>query len=138
MNHIKDEIAGQSQNVDNYKERIMELYNAGYSVLPIAEGTKMPHSAIKKGRNLNKIIATSEEVTEWQKLDTKSLGIYCGAVSQNLFTLDFDDKNYAGFFNKFYSEATVEVQEFFDKCHWTKTINNGYHIRYKTLAHLSA
>ena len=111
---------------------ILALYDAGYSLIPIAEGTKIPHSVLGKTHNLLTQRASREAVEKWIASGVTSWAIAGGAVSGNLVTLDFDEKHYADLYNLWYARLADNQKAHVDKCMLVHTRNNGKHLRYRT------
>ncbi len=116
----------------NNNEYIQALVESGLSVIPITEGAKNPHSILGKTHNLVHERATSEEVKKWITSGVKSWGIAGGKVSNNLTTLDFDEKHHPGLYDLWYNKLSDDQKKVVDICHKNNTRNNGSHLHYRT------
>jgi len=108
------------------------LVDAGVSVIPIAEGTKIPHPILGKTHDLLTRRATHEEVRKWSAEGVTSWAIAGGKVSGNLTTLDFDEKHYSNLYDLWYARLADHQKAYVDKCSLVRTRNNGKHLRYRT------
>ncbi|MFA6476439.1 MAG: bifunctional DNA primase/polymerase [Candidatus Paceibacterota bacterium] len=118
--------------MENNNEYILSLLVSGLSVLPIAEGKKIPHSILGPSHNLLTERATTEEVQKWIDSGIKSWGLANGQVSGNLMTLDFDEKHYPGLYDLWYNRLSVDQKSIVDLCYKNSTRNHGTHLRYRT------
>jgi len=61
----------------------------GLSVIPLKPKAKEP---LIPWKEFQERIASEKEIEEWFKDNTINIGIICGAISDNLFVIDFDNK----------------------------------------------
>jgi len=112
--------------------QIMNLLNAGISIIPIAPKKKTPHAVLGKTHNLLYTRATEEEVERWVDAKVSSFAVAGGKVSGNLVTLDFDEKHHAGLYDFWYNKLSDEARGVADTCQINSTRNKGTHLRYRT------
>ena len=118
--------------MNEYKDDIKKILLAGISIIPIAEGEKRPHPLLGSKHNLLEKKADAEEVERWLDRGVRSWGVAGGAVSGNLMTIDFDEKNYTGLYEMWYFRLEENQRKIVDTCYKNKTRNNGTHLRYRT------
>jgi hypothetical protein len=114
------------------REDLETLVTNGFSIIPVTEGKKNPHYVLGKSHDLLTRRSTFEEVAKWEKIGVKSWGIAGGAVSNNLVTLDFDEKHYEGLYDLWYARLADDQKTLVDRCFLNSTRNNGKHLRYRT------
>ncbi|MCX6757610.1 MAG: bifunctional DNA primase/polymerase [Candidatus Nomurabacteria bacterium] len=121
--------------MENQNEYIIKLVNSNLSVIPITEGDKRPHSVCLSKDHEHEFLytkATEEEAKKWVEAGVTSWAIAGGKVSDNLVTLDFDEKHYTGLYDLWYNKLSDEQKKFVDLCHKNTTRNKGTHLRYRT------
>jgi putative DNA primase/helicase len=69
-------------------ESAYKYLDLGFSIIPVALGDKKP---IEKWDEFQHRRPTKEEVYSWFSYQTRNIGIVCGAASNGLVILDFDD-----------------------------------------------
>jgi hypothetical protein len=121
-----------SKYMNNTHDSVLALVTSGFSVIPITEGEKKPHRILGKGHNLLTQRSTREEVEKWISGGVRSWGIANGAVSGNLVTLDFDEKNQEGLYDLWYAKLSDDLKAVVDTCAISTTRNKGHHVRYRT------
>jgi hypothetical protein len=114
------------------KEPMLALVTSGLSLIPITEGQKKPHAILGSNHKLLTQRATASEIQSWLNAGVKSWGVANGAVSKNLVTLDFDEKNYIGLYDLWYAKLDEVQRAFVDTCTRSSTRNKGTHVRYFT------
>ncbi len=122
----------KNTKIENHNNYIRALVISGLSIIPIAEGKKNPHWILGKTHNLEKVIATQEEVETWIKAGVTSWGVAGGKVSGNLVTLDFDEKHHEGLYGLWYAKLSDDQRKIVDTCHRNHTRNKGTHLHYRT------
>lgn len=125
--HIANSLCSENQN--GY---IPALVASGLSVIPIAEGEKRPHKILGSNHGLLTRRATLDDIEKWIEAGVKSWAIAGGAVSDNLVTLDFDEKHYSGLYDLWYAKLSSDQREIVDACYKNSTRNKGTHLRYRT------
>lgn len=116
-------------------EYISALATSGFSVIPITEGAKNPHFVCLDKEKKHKLLCTRaslEKVEAWTTAGVRSWGIAGGKVSDNLVTLDFDEKHYIGLYDLWYDKLSDDQREVVNSCYRNSTRNNGVHLRYRT------
>jgi hypothetical protein len=119
----------------NHKDYVLSLLESGLSLIPITEGLKSPHYACldkNKKHNLLYQKATLDDVKKWINKKVTSWAIAGGAVSNNLVTLDFDEKHDLGLYDRWYNKLSDDQKKFVGTCYVSKTRNKGTHVRYRT------
>ncbi|HYS99157.1 MAG TPA: bifunctional DNA primase/polymerase [Thermoplasmata archaeon] len=69
-------------------------FAAGFSVIPLSPGSKLPAVPWKKYQSVR---APPSEIERWFAGRGYNLGLVLGAVSNNTFAMDFDDRDLARF-----------------------------------------
>jgi hypothetical protein len=108
------------------------LVDSGLSLIPITEKEKKPHWVLGKTHDLLTRRATNEEIKHWIAVGVNSWGVAGGAVSNNLVTLDFDEKHYEGLYDRWYARLAEDQKEIVAQSFLNSTRNNGKHLRYRT------
>lgn len=113
-------------------EAALRYERLGLSIIPIAEGEKKPHRILGASHDLLVRRATREEIEKWLASGVTDWGIANGAVSDNLVTLDFDEKHHEGLYELWYGKLSEDQRAIVDKCPVSITRNKGHHVRYRT------
>jgi hypothetical protein len=108
------------------------LNEARLSLIPITEGEKRPHAILGAKHDLFGRRATSEEAQRWIDAGVTSWAVANGAVSNNLATLDFDEKHYEGLYDRWYERLSEEQKAILATTVISTTRNKGHHVRYFT------
>mgnify|MGYP001594094635 CR=1 FL=1 len=112
--------------------RALASADSGLSLIPITEGKKTPHPILGAKHDLLARRSTREEAEKWVEAGVTSWAIANGAVSNNLVTLDFDEKNYPDLYDLWYARLSDEQKAVIDACVISTTRNAGHHVRYRT------
>ena len=113
----------------NTIQYIQTLINAhGLCMLPLVDGEK--HHG-KNWKQYQDRLPNETEILSWT--DRKRWGIVCGKVSGNLEVIDFDEKVREGIFERWKSLLPAEGLELLKTLPLSKTINNGYHVLYRSM-----
>lgn len=95
----------------------------GFSIIPLKERDKRPN--IPSWDKYKDTRATKEEIQKW--LDDglfKNIAVICGAVSDNLVVIDFDDEHIP-------EEINLDFQKTIEKGTWVIRTGKGYHVYVK-------
>ena len=118
--------------MENNNDYIRQLVASGLSVIPVASGEKRPHGILGSKHDLLVRLPKSDEVNTWINAGIESWGVAGGAVSDNLVTLDFDEKHHEGLYDMWYARLSKDQKDIVDTCYKNSTRNNGTHLRYRT------
>lgn len=102
---------------------------ACFSVIPIrADGTKAP--ALSSWKDYQERQATEQEIEEWFSWDELGLAVVCGAVSNNLEILDFDEP---GLYDQFAAICSdTGMGDLLDRLPLVETPSGGHHLYYRS------
>ncbi|KKS56357.1 MAG: hypothetical protein UV20_C0014G0002 [Candidatus Magasanikbacteria bacterium GW2011_GWA2_42_32] len=107
---------------------VRKLINScGLCLLPLVDGEKHHGDGWKQYQSR---LPNESEISSWT--NKKRWGIVCGRVSGNLEVIDFDEKVRKGFFEAWKSLLPAEALELLKTLPLSKTINNGYHLLYRS------
>ena len=121
--------------MENNNEYIIALADSNLSIMPITEEAKNPHFICLDENNKHNLLyecASRKEVEKWIAEGVKSWAIAGGKVSNNLVTLDFDEKHYTGLYDLWYTKLSDDQKKIVDTCYKNSTRNKGIHLRYRT------
>jgi len=110
----------------------LQYRNAGLSVIPVGRESKKPK--LSTWEPYQSTTPTENELRSWWSSQSHSIAIVCGAVSNNLEVLDFDEKynaDAAGIFDRWHNTVELARPGLVDRLVTQKTMNNGYHIIYR-------
>jgi len=115
-----------------FEQTILAFVDSGLSIIPITTGKKTPHSILGGKHDLLTRRSTRKNAEEWVAAGVKSWAVANGAVSNNLVTLDFDEKNYSDLYDLWYARLSDDQKDIVGTCVISITRNNGHHVRYRT------
>lgn len=114
----------------SFKSTAENYLIAGLNPLPLREN-KAPN--LPKGHKF--LYEDNTELFNFESIDTKKIGIACGAVSENLLCIDFDKHQGQNIFDIFHKYTDSQIFRFLvdlKKVAVYKTPSGGYHIIFRT------